>query len=313
MQPLLFNKKLITVKLETTYGVDPTPDGSNAIVTKGLTINPYEGNKVSRDVDSASLGNDIEINTAPYVTVSFDVEIAGSGAAGIAPGYGPILRACGLSETITADTSVEYQPVSDSFESAAIYFYQSGQLHKATGCRGSVKFSLSKGSLPMMSFTFTGLWHPPVTQASPAGVDTSSFKTPLPVNAANTVLTIDSYAAHAESVDTDIANTVTFRDVIGNQSVILTDRAPAGSLAVEAPDLATKDFFSAAASHNGVTTVPLSVIHGTVAGSIVEIAAPKVQLSSISMGDSDGLLTYTMDMRLIPTDAGDDEFVLTVR
>ena len=313
MQPLLFKKKSLLVKLESIYDTDPTPDGSNVIVTKGLTINPYEGNTVTRDIDREALGNDAEINTAPYVTVSFDVELAGSGAAGTAPGYGPLLRACGFSETITADTDVVYQPVSSDFESVSIYFQQSGQLHKVTGSRGTVKFSLAKGALPAMSFTFTGLWHAPITQPAPEGLDTSGFKMPVPVNKANTVMTIGGYAAHTETIDIDIANNVVFRDVINSQSVIITDRAPAGSLVIEAPDLATKDFFAAASSHDGVTFYSLAATHGKTPGNIVEIGGQKVQLSGISMGDSDGLLTYTMNTRLIPTDAGDDEFLLTVK
>lgn len=312
-QPLLFKKKTLLVKMETTYGTDPVPDGSNAVVTKNLTINPYEGNTVTRDIDRDALGNDVEINTAPNVTVSFDVELAGSGTAGTAPGYGPLLRACGLSETVTPDTDVTYQPVSEGFESAAFYFQQSGQLHKVTGCRGSVKFNLAKGSLPSMSFSFTGLYHDPVTQAAPTGLDTTAFQVPLPVNSVNTTLSIASFAAKAESVDVDMANNVVFRDVIGSRSVIITDRAPAGSMTIEAPDLATKNFFAASASHSGITLHPLSVVHGKTAGQIVELSAPTVQLSGISMGDSDGLLTYSMNTRLIPTDTGDDEFSLIIR
>lgn len=312
-QPLLFKKKTLLVKPEVTYGTDPVPDGSNVVVTKNLSINPYEGNTVSRDIDRDALGNDIEINTAPNVTISFDVELAGSGTAGTAPGYGPLLRACGFSETENTGTDVTYQPVSEGFESAAFYFQQSGQLHKVTGCRGSVKFNLAKGSLPSMSFSFTGLYHDPVTQAAPTGLDTSPYKAPLPVNSVNTTLSIAGYAAKAESMDVDMANNVVFRDLIGSQSVIITDRAPAGSLTIEAPDLATKNFFAASASHSGVTLHPLSVVHGKTAGQIVELSAPTVQLSGISMGDSDGILTYSMNTRLIPTDAGDDEFSLIIR
>lgn len=316
--PLLFKNKVLLAKAETTYGTDPTPDGSNAIVTKNLSISPYEGNRVGREIDRATLGNDLEFNTGPYVTVTFDAELAGAGAAGTAPGYGVLLRASGLEEIITAApdpaAKVVYQPVSSQFESCTLYFQQSGQLHKVTGARGTVKFSLQKGAMPSMNFTFTGIWHAPETLASAPSVDTSAFKTPLPVNAANTTTyNVHGYSCRAEGLDMDLANNVVYRNVIGGESVEITDRTPTGQVTVEAPDLATKDFFDAVASHDGVTTGPVELVHGTVDGSIVELKAPNVQLSSISANDSDGILTYQMDARLIPTNAGDDELQLIVR
>ena len=44
------------------------------------------------------------------VEVTFEVEMAGSGTAGTAPAFGPLLKACGNSETIVTDTSVTYAP-----------------------------------------------------------------------------------------------------------------------------------------------------------------------------------------------------------
>ncbi|MFG1487647.1 phage tail tube protein [Oceanospirillum sp. HFRX-1_2] len=310
---LLAKKKILLVKIQPDPAVDPVPDGSNAVVTKGLKIVPYEGDKVSRDIDRDALGNDLEFTPAPRVKVTFAVELAASGSAGVAPGWGPILRACGFSETVTVATDVVYQPVSEGFEAVALYIPHNGQLHKATNARGTVKFGLSSGGMPEMQFEFTGQWHEPVVAPAPTGLDTSAFQTPLPVNSVNTTLSIGGYAANAESVDIDIANSVVFRDVINSQQVLITDRAPAGSMTIEAPSLDTKDFFAASASHAGVTLHPLSVVHGKVAGEIVELSAPQVQLSGIDMGDSDGILTYSMNTRLIPTDAGDDEFVLTLK
>ncbi|WP_028303469.1 phage tail tube protein [Oceanospirillum maris] len=310
---LLAKKKILLAKIQPDLDVDPVPDGGNAVVTKNLTVSPYEGNTVQRDIDRDALGNDIEFNTAPYVKVTFSVELAASGVAGTAPGWGAIIRACGFSETVAPDTDVVYQPVSEGFEAVALYIPHNGQLHKATAARGTVKFGLSSGGMPEMSFEFTAKWHQPVVAPAPTGLDTSAFVTPLPVNSVNTALEIAGYAANAESVDIDIANSVVFRDVINSQQVLITDRAPAGSMTIEAPELATKDFFAASASHSGVTLHPLSVTHGKTPGQIVELSAPKVQLSGISMGDSDGILTYSMNTRLIPSDAGDDEFVLTLK
>lgn len=307
---MLYRKKYVLAKIEGTYGTDPTPTGAEAVLTKNCQIQVQQGNRVSRDVDRPTLGNDREFATSLYTTVSFDVELAGSGAAGTAPAYGPLLRACGMSETITALTDVVYDPVSTAFESITLYYIADGQLFAVTGARGTVSFSLSKDSLPMMSFTFTGLHNAP-TAAGAITPNTTGFVAPVPVTATNTpTYTVASYAALGETFTMDVANQVVYRNVVNSESVQITDRATAGTLAFEEPALATKDFYAICAAS---TSVPIQIIHGTTAGNIVQIDAATVGLSQPAKTDSDGITVLTMSTRFIPTDAGDDEFSLTVK
>lgn len=307
---MLSRKKYILAKIESVYGTDPTPAGSNAIKTKGLQINPQQGNRVNRDLDRSTLGNDAEIAVGRFTTLSFDVELSGSGAAGTAPGYGALLRACGFAETINAGTDVQYDPVSTGFESVTIYFYLDGELHKLTGARGTVSFNLSNDGIPMMSFTFTGLHNDPTAPVtitpSPA-----NFAQPIPVTEQNTpTYDVDSYGARAESFTLDFANNVVYRNVVNSESVIITDRAPAGSLAFEQEVIGTKDFWAISKAE---TQVAIQIIHGTVAGNIVQLDGSQVQLSQPSLSDSDGLSVMNMNTLWIPTDTGDDEFKLTVK
>jgi len=230
---MLFRKKYILAKIESTYGTDPTPVAGDAVLTKNLQINPQQGNRVNRDLDRSTIGNDPEIATSRYTTISFDVELAGAGAAGTAPAYGSLLRACGFSETINVGTDVQYDPVSASFESITLYYYHDGELHKITGARGTVSFDLSRDNIPMMSFTFTGLHNDPAAP-TPITPDTADFTTPIPVTDANTpTYTVDSFAAKAEAFTLDIANNVVYRNVVNAESVIISDRAPAGSISFE--------------------------------------------------------------------------------
>ena len=55
--------------------------------------------------------------------------------------YGKALKACGLAETVVANTSVTYDPVSASFSSVTIHYNIDGVRHKMTGCRGNVALS----------------------------------------------------------------------------------------------------------------------------------------------------------------------------
>ena len=126
---LLARKKILLAKVETTYGTDSTPTGAtNAIQTSDMSITPLAGPTVSRNLDRATLGNDLQIQVGTYVELSFMVEIAGGGGADTAPAYGPLLEACAFAETVNASTDVDYDPVSSSIDSATLYFHHDGQL-----------------------------------------------------------------------------------------------------------------------------------------------------------------------------------------
>lgn len=305
-------KKFILAKTEGTYGTDPTPAaGTNAILTTGLQRSVYEGNTVERNLDRATLGTDEQINTGPFAMVEFSVEVAGSGTAGTAPAWGPLLRACGFAETVTASTSVEYDPVSDIYESVTIYYDTNNERQILTGCRGTVSFSMNAGAIPVMNFKFTGLYAKPAT-ITPVTPVVSSFLTPLPVNFTNTpTCTFDAYSAITQSLELDWGGETPYVNFINHEEVFIVDRAPVGTMSVLAPEISTKDMFALAESHNGVTKSVFQLVHGTTAGNIVTLDAPKAQLSGITEVDIQGELGYQMGLRMIP-DVGDDELKITL-
>lgn len=301
---MLAKKKWILAVDESTYGTDPTPDAANAILTSNCQVQPHQGTRVSRNLDRAGLGNDAEIATGRFTTVSFDVELAGSGSAGTAPGWGVLMLGCGFAETVEVDTSVTYDPVSTGFDSLTIYYYLDGELHKLTGARGSVSFNLSRDQIPMMSFTFTGLHNDP-TAPTVISPDNSAFVTPIPVTEANTpTYTVDGFAVKAETFSLDMANNVAYRNVVNSESVLITDRAPAGSIVFEQEAIGTKNFWVPAKEGS---LIAVDIVHGVTAGNIVQITGSQVQLSQPSLGDSDGISTMTFNTLWVPTDSGDDE------
>ena len=48
---ILWDKKIILVELEGSYGTDATPDGADAILAVEGSITPMEGNDVSRNLE----------------------------------------------------------------------------------------------------------------------------------------------------------------------------------------------------------------------------------------------------------------------
>lgn len=313
---MLTRKQTILVKTESVYGTDPTPDGADRIYVSDIDVNPYEGDRQEINRIRDQLGANAEVNTAPYVTASITVGLAGSGSAGVPPVFGALLRACGLSETIDTTTqgseTVTYAPVSTDFESATIYYIQDGQQQKITGARGTATLNATSGQFPTLQFEMTGLYSQPEA-ASPVNISSLTQADEIPVNEQNTgVFEIHGYSGCAESINIELGNEVVHRNLIGCEQVYLTNRSVAGEFNIEAPDIATKNYFASVESHQGHTAGPVTFEHGTTAGNIVAIAGPSVQLSSISYQDSDGIVHYQMNSRWLP-DAGDDELTITFK
>jgi hypothetical protein len=100
--PLLNRRRILTAAIETTYGTDAAPTGSNAVLVRNMTLTPAETDLVDRDLVRPFLGRSEQLAAGIRVRLEFEVELAGAGTAGQAPGYGALLRACGLSQTLLA-------------------------------------------------------------------------------------------------------------------------------------------------------------------------------------------------------------------
>jgi hypothetical protein len=307
--PLLSRKRLILAKTESTYGTDPTPTGAaNAILVRNLEITPLQAETVSRDLIRPYLGISDQLLAQTRVELTFEVELAGSGTAGTAPAYGAVLKACGLSETVVATTSVTYAPVSSSFGSVTIYFHNDGIRHKVTGCRGTFSLNAEVGQIPTISFSMTGIYNDPTDETLPTPTY-SNQAAPLVFKNGNTSsFSIFSYSGCLQSLSFDLANETVYRELVGcTKEVLITNRGPNGNCVIEAPPIATKDFFTIA---NGSSTGSLSFLHGTTAGNRVTFTTPQTDISSPTYSDQDGIQMLNLPYVAIPTSAGNDELSL---
>src|SRR3546814_11739897 len=110
---MLFRKKMILAKLETTYGTVPTPTVSaNSILTHDLDLKTFQGNKAALNYDRPSLGSDKQIYTGPYSMLTFGVDPARAGTARTAPASGPLLSPCGFRDIINPAEVTTTSPVS---------------------------------------------------------------------------------------------------------------------------------------------------------------------------------------------------------
>jgi hypothetical protein len=305
--PLLLRKRLILIETESTYGTDPVPDGADAVLVRDLNITPLQSDVVSRDLVRPYLGASEQLLANTRVECTFSVELAGSGTRGTAPAYGKALKACGLSETIVATTSVTYAPVSASFSSVTIYYNIDGVLHKVTGARGTFTLNGTVGQIPTIDFTFTGIYNTPTDTSAPTPTYANQA-TPVIFKAGNTTdFQLLSYAGCLQSVSFDIGNTLVYRELVGcTKETLLTDRRSTGSVTLEAVTMATKNYFTAALTDASLGNLLFQ--HGQTNGNIVDFASTKIDIGDVSYGDQDGIAMLTIPYTAVPSTAGNDEF-----
>lgn len=309
MAKRFWRKLALLAKIETVYGTDSVPTGAaNALLAIDARLTPLEGQEVGRELLFPYLGHQGVILTGLHAVLEFSIEMAGAGAAGTAPKYGPLLRACRMAETINAAVSVVYSPVSAAFEALSIYFNRDGVRNVLLGARGNVTLELSPQGIPRWRFRLLGLLGTITDTALPATTLTGFIK-PVIVNKANTILTLHGLTAIAERFSLDFGNQVEPRLLVGYEGIEIVDSMMTGSVVLEANDLATKDWISIARAH---TTGAMSLVHGTVAGNIVEFAAPAVQIGRPNEGESQKIVNNTLPLMLLPS-TGNDELTITVK
>lgn len=301
----LTRKGLIVAAKESTYGTDATPAGTDAIKVANINITPLQSDVVARQIIRPFLGNPEQLLANQRVELTFDVELTGSGAAGTAPAYGILLEACGFDVTTVASTSVTYAPLSASFPSATIYYFNDGIRHKLTGARGSFSLTAEVGQIPTLSFTFMGIYNAP-GDVTPPSTTYNDQADPVIFKAGNTSgFQLFSYAGCLQSVNMDLANEMVYRELIGcTKEVLITNRAPSGTVVIEAPDISDHDYFADA---TGANTGNLVFQHGQTAGNIITFSSPQTDLGSPTYSDQDGVQMLNLPFIATPTDAGNDE------
>jgi hypothetical protein len=301
-------QKLLLAKTEVTYGTDPTPDNTNAIETINLESNRYEGDRVERDVDRQTLGGKQSINTNPMSSFSFGVGLAGSGTAGTAPAWGPLMTACGFDETIVASTSVAYELAATAgdlaaADSVAIYDYRPGinLLQHSLGNRGSCSIEMSRGELPRINYNFMGSYLRPVDGSTVPTITWDNWLEELPFTNGNmTTLTLNGESACTEAFSIDFGQTVGRRNLPGCQQTIISDYTVTGTFTIVAPDFSTKEWLEDIEAHAGITEMVFDMEFGGTAGNIVSLDSSQVQITNLSEGETaEGDLSYTFDLSFL--------------
>ncbi len=306
--PILVQKTQLAAKLEASEGSPETPAAADALLIINPNFTPqietHEQNLISSDLSRYK-----SLTGRRSGKINFDVQLKGSGAAGVAPEWGKLLKVCGFYEDIAAGISVTYTPTSAGIPSITLSVYMDGLLLKLWGARGSVAFNFSAGAPATASFVFTGADFSVEDAAILAGV---SYDTTEPKIFSNAAFSIDSYQALIEKLELNINNNMQLRSDVNKQSgylsAAITGRRPAGSLDPELPLVVQYDIFD---KWRSGSEGALSLTLGTTAGNIINISAPKCRYSRLSLADRGDIRTLGADFEL-NRNTGDDELSIVL-
>lgn len=306
---MFWRKKTLLAKIQPTAEVDPVPTGmANAILATNVNLTGLSADKVSRNLETPHMGNQEKILAGEKVLLTFDVEAVGSGAAGVAPGWGVLHRSCGCAETIEEDTSVEYTPISASHEMVTFYVNVDGTLHKILGARGTFVLAMSAKAIPVHRYSYTGLFSQPVTSALPT-VDVALFKRPKVSTKANTpTFELNSVATlKLRSFEFDRGGQIVKRDMMNYEGVEHTDSLETLKMQIEAVALGTYNPWTAPFGD----PVEIAFTHGTVSGSRFSLAMPAFKQDEVSYANQDGIVEWPLAGDVLPVD-GNDQWTLTL-
>lgn len=308
--PIRWDSKILLFKAESVYGTDSGPVGANAILASNIVFSPMQGQDISRELDLPWLAAQATIPGGLHARMTFRVELVPSGVVATPPAWGPLLRCCGVGQTIVADTSVTYNPISDNHEGGTLHFYVGTTRFVLVGSRGSARLTFTAQGIAYLEFTILGLFTQPSNQSRPTP-DLSAFLKPELVSKANTpTFTLDGTPLVMRSFSLDLGNRVSPRLLVNAESIIIENRADAVACQIEAVPLASFNPYAKAGASDA--TVAAVLVHGTVAGRIATLEIDEAQVKRPEgFENNQGQVEWPLQLTPLPV-AGNDQWVLTL-
>lgn len=261
--------------------------------------------QLERAIRDSSLAKFARVKGPRSASLRFTTELRGSGAAGTAPDYGDLFKACGMTETIVGGTSVTYAPTSDkvNYKRMCITVYIDGLRIMFLGCMGTYTINIPLDGVPSIDWEFQAADFDVLDDALISG----TYDSAVPEPSLATGFAFSGFNFNATSIQIAMNNTVALRKSTnlsgGHINALITGRAPAGSFDPEGVLKATEDIFS---DWENQTQVALAAVLGATAGNICTISAPKCQYGDIGLNDLDGMLAYAAPF-VMNRNTGDDE------
>lgn len=316
---------LILAALQPDENTPVALTGANAILCSNINANPLESENVSRDLQRPFFGNFEELVGPKRKSVSFEVELVGSGTVGTAPAWWPLWLACGhtnvvdtappvdsiLSSPLTASASGE-QPC------LTLLVNDSGVNHFFHAAKGTVELVLEAPQRPLLRFNFTGRYVDLTAGPAPVNISYAGFRVPQVVCDDFTgKIKLGATATFAGGVPgftggleicsrgltLNVNNTVVQTPMVGCEDIDITDRQPTCQVQL---DQSAEQEVARMADVVANASTSITLVHDSRAGFKVGIHLPRVQFTQPTLVDINGRRLQGYTGRVLPVQGNDD-------
>lgn len=310
---------VLLLKVETTKGVDAAPTGAtDAMLVSNIDITPLEATNVDRELIRSYYGASEQLVGTANVRISFRMEFSRANVAGTTMRWDNALRCCMFARVAgSSPTRSEYNPVSNAGDTATIYYYDDGVLHKLLGAMGNAEFSFGIGERPTIQYTFWGIDGGLATAANVVPVYAPVFRTPQVVTDQNSggVFVGSTYAAGAITGGTEypglgiqslnLGNSVQYMPELGGDEIDVNDRSVTGSVAFNLTPAQEITFMNRVRNNQLLSMSWLHHSDGS-GGFLLGVFMPAVQFINPSKIDRNGRRYIGFDFRAVPVNGNDE-------
>lgn len=312
------NSQIVIAKIETTYGVDSTPaPATDAQIIYDWDPQPMVFDEVRRRIDRGFAGRRPKIKTRGRQSHGFKFELAGSGTANVAARWGSVwLRACMFAAPVPNGAIDVSYPLETAGDGSSITFWGhkgdsvTGVVRmRSAGFRGNLTLKFTEGDFPYGQVDGVG-----ILTNNPDGTAIGAPTLPTPpapveVNSVNTTFSLGGFALLLRDIEINMGMKTAFRSLVGQRAVVFDvaedgdRRSAGGTIVAELPDPAVRAYFADAVNR---TNLALSLVHGTTAGNIIDIASAVLQIDEPRFSVEQNRLMMTCSFDLIPSAAGNE-------
>lgn len=299
---------MIAAKIETTPGTANAPaavDAGILVWDIGLEerIDMGERNPVK-----TTFSRPTAVPQRRMYELTFRSEIVGGTTAGSRPPVWNLLRACAMTEAISAGVSVTYTPLTapSSQETLTIDVYRDGKRYRLTGAMGNCRVTVTDTGVPVFEFTFNGVYNAPVDASLLTSVPYTSAAPPAAVGG---TLTLMTQTLRGVGFEFDLGNTVEMVEDMTQASgylrALVVDRSPTITVAPEDELVATVEWLTKKTS--GTVGEFIGLI-GSAAGNIFRLRAPAAQVMGAGWAERTGKIIRSLNLacRRLASDDNDE-------
>ena len=233
-------------KVETISGNAEALAAAQATILAYDPVMDIEPEQFKRNPVIKTMSRFPSVPGARKMSLGFKAELMGpvSGSKGTTLPITPFLRACGLSEALSAGVSNIYVPISSSFVTASYALYEDGFRKLMCGCAGNVKFQFKVGEPVFCEFAMQGKY----SSHSDTALLTPTYPVQVPFIFMGATVTIDSDSLVLDACEIDLQNEVVIsprpQDASGIDYAKITGRNPIMTFDPEMVALTDHDFYA---------------------------------------------------------------------